>query len=257
MLWYKAWLETRWRFWIGLALLIASAAVGVFSYPTMVKALAQNPDLESSVGGVLGEEVRFAFTVIREYRGYIWWQWFRQNFRDAWVILAIVLGTGGLLSQTGGGGALYTLSLPASRRRLVCVRAATGLAELLVMAIVPALLVSLLSPAIGESYSALDAVVHGVCLFIGGTIFFSLAFLFSTVFTDVWRPALIAIAVFYCVTFVEQFARAFSGGGLTWVMSAESYFRAGEVPLLGLMAAAAVSAALLYGAIVNIERRDF
>ena len=44
----------------------------------------------------------------------------------------MLLGTGGLLSQAIGGGALFTLSLPVSRERLLGVRAATGLAELAV-----------------------------------------------------------------------------------------------------------------------------
>ena len=41
------------------------------------------------------------------------------------------------------------------------------------------------------------------------------------------------------------------------VMSAESYFRGGGVPWPGLLLSALVSVALLYGAMVNIERRDF
>ena len=41
------------------------------------------------------------------------------------------------------------------------------------------------------------------------------------------------------------------------VMSAESYFRGGGVPWPGLLVSALVSAALIYGAIANISRRDF
>ena len=52
-----------------------------------------------------------------------------------WTLFAVLLGTGGLLSQASGGGALFTLSLPVSRNRLLGVRAATGLAELLVLAL--------------------------------------------------------------------------------------------------------------------------
>src|SRR5260370_15354436 len=33
MLWYKSWLETRWRFLIGLVLLLFSALSTVFTYP--------------------------------------------------------------------------------------------------------------------------------------------------------------------------------------------------------------------------------
>jgi hypothetical protein len=75
------------------------------------------------------------------------------------------------------------------------VRAATGLAELLVLALVPTLLIVVLSPAIGERYSLVDLGVYGVCLFLGGAVFFSLALLLSTVFDDLWRPLLLICAV--------------------------------------------------------------
>ena len=37
MLWYKSWLETRWRFLIGLGLLLLSAGGIVYVYPQVVK----------------------------------------------------------------------------------------------------------------------------------------------------------------------------------------------------------------------------
>ena len=129
------------------------------------------------------------------YRGYVWSQWFRQNMPQTWALFAALLGTGGLISQASGGGALFTLSLPVTRHRLLWVRAATALGELLVLAFVPSLLIPLLSPAVGQTYGIGDVLVHSACLFIAGAMFFSLAFLLSTVFSDVWRPWLIVICV--------------------------------------------------------------
>jgi ABC-2 type transport system permease protein len=258
MLWYKSWLETRWRFVIGLALLTCSAGAVVFTYPMVVQRLALATDLRGlDVGGRLGEEIREGLTLSRDYHGYIWWQWFRQNLRETWTLFAVLLGTGGLLSQASGGAALFTLSLPVSRARLLGVRAATGLAELLVLAIVPGLLVPLLSPAIGQSYGLGDALVHSLCLFLAGSVFFSLACLLSTVFSDVWRPALLSIAAFYLLSFGEQVFREFSAYGLIGAMTAQSWFRAGELPWLRLLAAGVLSASLLYAAVVNLTRRDF
>jgi len=114
--------------------------------------------------------------------------------RELWALFAALLGTGGLLAQTAGGGALFTLSLPVSRRRLAGVRAATALAELAILAIVPPLLVPLLSPGVGQAYSLVDALVYGACMFLAGSALFSLAFLLSTVFGDLWRPPLIVLA---------------------------------------------------------------
>ena len=252
MLWYKSWLETRWRFVIGLAVLLCSAGATVLTYPRVQELLALAPSVE--VGGELGRRIRDAMELSREYRGFIWVQWFSQNSAQTGTLFAALLGAGGLLS---GGAALFTLSLPATRRDLLRVRAAAGLAEWLVLALVPALLIPVLSPAIGESYSLAGALAHGVCLFVAGAVFYSLAVLLSTCFADVWRPLLFALAAAAGVGLIEQFAMPGSGWGLYRVMSGESYFRTGTMPWTGLLVSAAASLGLLYAAAVNLERRDF
>jgi len=255
MLWHKAWTETRWRFLIGLAVLICSACATVMIYPQMQRLLGMVPPIDA--GGEIGRRIKESMDLSREYHSYVWSQWFSHNVLQLWTIFAVVLGTGGLLAQTSGGGALFTLSMPVSRTRLLGIRAATGLAELLVLAFVPSLLIPLISPSVGESYSVRSAMVYSACLFIAGTAFFSLAFLLSTMFNDLWRPLLIALVVAIGLGLVEQLVRNPSFYSVFNVMSAETYFRHGELPWLGLLASVAASAAMLYGAVINIERRDF
>ena len=253
MLWFKSWMETRWRFLIGLVLLICSAASTVLAYPQVVKRLPLVPKLDLS--GEIGRRVTESIELSRDYRSYVWSQWFLKNMPQLWALFAVLLGTGGLLSH--GSGALFTLSLPASRNRLLAVRAATALAELLVLAFVPPLLLPVLSPTIGQTYGIGDALIHGACLFIAGAVFFSLAFLLSTVFSGVWRPLLIVLCVATLLALFEQVFRDLSRYSLFRVMSAEIYFRGGGLPWQGLLASAAASAAMLYGAAINIARRDF
>ena len=252
MLWYKAWLETRWRFAIGLALLMLSACAIVVSYPAAMRALARLPVLD----GALGRQVAEKAALAREYRGYIWSQWFSETLRQLVALFAVVLGTGGLLAQASGGGALYTLSLPVSRGRVLGVRAATALAELLILVLVPALMIPLLSPMVGQSYRLTDAIVHATCMFVASSVLFSLTFLLSTVFADVWRPPLIALCTAVALRVIEVGlgAQRFS---LLSVMTAEPYFRGNGVPWVGLLVSAAVSAALTYAATRNIARHDF
>jgi ABC-type transport system involved in multi-copper enzyme maturation permease subunit len=232
-----------------------SAASTVLVYPEVVKLLPAVPKFD--LGGEIGRRIAEAMELARDYRGYVWSQWFMQNMPQMWGLFAVLLGTGGLLSQASGGGALFTLSLPASRNRLVGIRAATGLAELLVLAFVPSLLLPVLSPAIGQTYGIGDALVHSACMFTAGAVFFSLAFLLSTVFSDVWRPLLIVLCLVVVLAIFEQFFRDLSRYSLFRVMSAEVYFRGGGLPWLGLLASAAVSVAMLYASARNIARQDF
>jgi len=241
MLWYKAWLETRWRFLIGLALLMLSACASVLGYPQTMKVLSALPQAALPAG----------------YHDYIWSQWIREGMRQLWALFAALLGTGGLLTQASRGGALFTLSLPVSRGRVLGIRTAAALAELAILAMVPMLLVPLLSPVVGETYSLTDALVYGSCMFIAGSTLFSLTLLLSTVFGDLWRPPLIALCLASLMSFVRQIVGGSSSVSLLGVMTAEPYFRGEGLPWLGLLVTAAVSAALLYAAARNLARRDF
>jgi ABC-type transport system involved in multi-copper enzyme maturation permease subunit len=255
MLWYKSWLETRSRFLIGLVLLMFSAVGVVMFYPRLLTLLPQVNRVD--VGGELGRRIKEGAELVHTYRGYVWSQWLRQSMSNMLTLFAVLLGAGGLLSQASRGGAMFTLSLPVSRNRVVGIRAATGLAELLVLAVVPVLLFPLLSPAVGETYGIGDALVHGACLFIAGGVVFSLTFLLSTVFSDLWRPVLIASGAAAVLGLCDPFFPALSRYGLFGIMSGEIYFRGGGLPWLGLLASAAASAAMLYAASRNIARQDF
>lgn len=255
MLWHKSWLETRWRFLIGLAVLTCSACGTVLEYPRVMALLPLVPPVNTP--GEIGRRIREAVELSRSYRGYVWSQAFRQNLPQMATFIAALLGTEGLLAYASGSTVLYTLSMPVSRRRLLGVRAATGLAELLVVTVMPPLVVPLLSPAVGATYSVGSALVHGLCLFIACAVFFGLALLLSTVFDDLWRPLLIACAAAVALALIEFAAGPLARYGLFHVMTGESYFRTGEAPWLGLLASAAASFALMYGAALNVARRDF
>jgi ABC-2 type transport system permease protein len=255
MLWYKSWLDTRGRFLIGFTILVLSACVVVIGYPKAVQLLALVPDVK--IGGELGRRIKENADLMRTYRGYVYAQWFGQNFTQTWTIFAVLIGSGGLVSSGSEGTALFTLSLPVSRAAIVGARAATGLAELFVLALVPSLVIPLLSPAVGQSYSIVDVLVHTVCAFVAGAVFFHLALLLSTMFHDIWRPLLLTLAVALLASVVERLPREGASAGIYHVMRAESYFRGAGVPWAGLSATFVLSAALLFGATRNFERRDF
>src|SRR5258706_4115351 len=255
MLWYKSWLETRSRFLIGLVIMMLAAVGAVVAYPSVMKlvplATTVNP------GGEIGRRIMENAQLMREYRGYVWAQWIRQSFTQLGTFFAVLLGTGGLLSHSSGSAALFTLSMPASRSRLLGVRAATGLAELLAVAILPALLISLLSPAVGQRYSVAEAALHGVCFFVAGAAFFSLALMLSTIFSDWPRPILIACGVAVTLSLLEQAVRGEWTYGIFRVMTGEDLFRTGRLPWLGLLGSAVISVAMLFGATKSIAHQEF
>lgn len=257
MLWHKAWRETQGRFVSGLLILTMLAAGGVYSYVATSQLLpridASNISPAAEASGLAGA-IRAAIDIQKDFRGFIWYRTFRDNLTQMGVLFAILLGCGGLLSESAKGSALFTLSLPVTRRRLLGIRAGTGLAQCFAIAMVPPLTLPLLAPTVGQHFGLTDALAHGICLFFVGAAFFSLAVYLSTLFADIWRPLLISFFI-ACVLAIASFAAPQLS--IFSVMNGESYFRSGSLPWAGLLISAVLATALLYSAAESLERRDF
>lgn len=257
MLWHKAWLETRWRFISALFILTILAGGNVYDFLATqrllprLNATTSSPTAEASgIAGVIREAIELQKT----FRGFIWYQAFRQTLTQMGVFFAVLLGCGGLLSESSKGSALFTLSLPVTRRQLLGARFGTGLGQLFAVSMMPPLAITMLAPTIGQHFAFVDALAHGLCMFAVAAVFFSLASFLSTLFGDIWRPLLIAIGIacgIAMLSFVIPQLALFS------VMSGESYFRTGSLPWTGVLTSVVLATALLYSAAESLERRDF
>jgi ABC-type transport system involved in multi-copper enzyme maturation permease subunit len=257
MLWHKAWLETRWRFISALLILTVLAGSNVYDYLAAQRLLPRLNVTTAAPGDDLlgvGQVIREAVELQKTFRGFIWYQAFRQSLTQMGVFFGIFLGCGSLLSETSKGSALFTLSLPVTRRQILGTRVATGLAQLAAIALIPPMAITILAPSIGQRFSITDALAHGLCIYVVGTVFFSLASFLSTLFSDIWRPLLISIGIACLALMLAVAAPQLS---IFRVMSGEAYFRTGSLPWAGFLTSAVLAAALLYSAAETLERRDF
>lgn len=253
MLWHKAWLDTRWSFLIGLALLICISLINVLAYPLVPGLLEVAAKVNAT--GPLAHEIDFTAEIASSFRGYIWVQFIRQNLFYLWTLFAVLLGADGSFSQRNG--AIFTLSLPVSRRHLFAVRAAADLLELGALALVPMIVIFLAAPAVGQGYELSEAVVHAIYIVFGGVVFYCVAVFLSTVFDERGVPIVITLAVAVIVGLCTSFIPALGPFTPAGVMSGESYFRTGSLalgaPLIWLM----LSAATLLAAARTVENRDY
>jgi ABC-type transport system involved in multi-copper enzyme maturation permease subunit len=257
MLWQKAWLETRWRFVSALIILTVLAGGTIFDYLATERLLPRisvtSPSPAAETTGLAGA-IREAVEVQKDFRGFVWFNAFRQNMTQMGVLFAVLLGCGGLLSESSKGSALFTLSLPVTRKQLLGARTGLGLAQLLAISVIPPLAISVLAPLVGQRFSPVDALAHGLCIFVVAAVFFSLASFLSTLFGDIWRPLLITLGI-ACALAIASLAvpqvNIFS------VMNGEAYFRTGSLPWAGMLVSAVLATALLYSAAETLERRDF
>ena len=259
LLWHKAWLDTRWRFMIGLVVVVVAACGVVFSYPrALAVAMATEQSRIPFQGtGPVAERLSEAFAVVKVYPSYISTQLFQQELPQMWCLFAMLLGAGGIVSQATRGGGLYTLSLPVSRQQIVAARASVALLELFALAAVPAVVVAVLSSAVGQSYSLADGLVHAGLLFGGGAVFFSFTFLMSSIFTDIWRPPAIMAALFFIIATIRMLTPGFTRFTLAPVITGASYFSTGDIPWTALSLSVLTSTGLLFLAARNVARRDF
>src|SRR5262245_19882844 len=151
MLWHKAWLETRGRFIAAVITLTIVAAGNVYDYMATQRLLPRlnattTPSPTAEATG-LAAAIRDAIDVQKEFKGFVWYQTFRQSLTQMGVFFAVLLGCGGMLHETSKRSALFTLSLPVTRKQLIGARTGTGLAEWFVIAMIPPLIIPLLAPS--------------------------------------------------------------------------------------------------------------
>lgn len=250
MLWRKAWIDTRWRFFLGLALLLVLACGSSLAFPRVRDFLGSMqlpavPDEEAAAS------LRESLELMRTFRGYVWSQWFSQNFPILLTITAALLGSGSPLVK-GGSGALFSLALPVSRGRWIGTRAGIAAAELLALALAPSLVFAALAPVVGEQFAATEAIAFGLSAFLGASLFLGLAVLLSTLFSDVWRPLLLTCVGAVVVAIVVPYEY-----GLFQAMGGQSYYFDGAFAWPELLVAAIAAAGLVYAAALRLARRDF
>lgn len=250
MLWHKAWIDTRWRFLLGLALLLVLACGSSLVFPRVRDFLGsmQLPLVEDEEAAA---SFRETLEFLRTFRGYAWSQWFSQNFPVLLTIMAALLGSGSPLVK-GGSGALFSLALPVARGRWIGTRAGTAAAELLVLALIPSLVFAALAPVVGDRFAVTEAIAYGISGFLGASLFLGLAVLLSTLFSDVWRPLLLT-----CVAAVVVAVVVPHDHGLFQAMGGRSYFFTGTLAWPELLVSALAAAGLVYAAGAQIARRDF
>ena len=245
MLLRKAWLETRVRF-------LASAAIlAMLGVSTALRARPTIVGWESFHGG---ERMPYAL--------YVWLSLSHGYLMFYWIICAVLLGLGGLVREEALGTAGFTLSLPVSRPALVVSRALVGAAEAFVLALIPGILVSVLSPLAGYHYPLAQAIGFGVLMACGGMGFYALAFLLSHVFRGEYTAPGIALgltAAVYVLVKVPELAML----DVFKLMTGAAYMVEGQYvlentfPVLPLLASLGVASLLVLWSDRIARRHEF
>lgn len=238
MTWYKAWLESRWRFLICLALVGTIVAADICQARINMPRMGIQPD---------------------EFGKYVWKIYFTR-FQLLWILSVLVLSMGGLLREQSSGTADFSLSLPVSRRRWMAVRGAMALLQASVLALVPAIVIPLAARTVGYTYSPWEAVKFSTLVLLTGVFILALGMLYSTCFQGEYTGAALGIATVFAITvIVNPLAGRYPLLGMT---NGEHYLDhawhlANGWPLAAISTKLLLAAALWEAANRVLERRGF
>ncbi|HEY1548862.1 MAG TPA: hypothetical protein VGG28_13625 [Kofleriaceae bacterium] len=168
----KAWRESRSRFVIACFAIAFLAAVFVLAETTFRARMI-------AVGGSA-----------MDYKRFIDLRIFTGITRAAYLLFAVVLALGGFVRERSQGTLAFTLALPIPRSHHVIARAAVGVAQLVILSMIPAVIVIALSP---EPYPAAAALAWIPSWILAATWVFSAALVCSIVIPNEYGALAIGV----------------------------------------------------------------
>jgi ABC-2 type transport system permease protein len=245
MYWYKCWCEVRTRVLVSV-LALAVACVFIVFYQQTMRDHADAP---------------------MTYAAYIWKSIYNSFGRDLFVIMSIAMASGGLLQEKPQGTLGFTLALPISRWQAIATRALIGYLGIVAMALVPAIVVPILSPHVGQHYPISQALQFSLLWACSGSAIYALTSLLSYLMEGEYSAMLVSIPVLmiYGAMLQLPWLSGVHGLDLFHVMNGEDmpffderqHLITGSLPWVTLAGLLAVSVSFVYVAGRQMQQRDF
>jgi ABC-2 type transport system permease protein len=198
-LYAKAWLETRSRFLTALVATLAVCAFWTLGHGWIdaqwKRDLIEHPEWVNAP---------WFLRAMKDYPFYLWHFVYAEMFQKIWVILAVLLGIGGLSREAAHGTAGFTLSLPVSRLTIFATRAAVAVAELFALAVVALIAIVAGSRLIALPYPLHHGVTHLAVMFFGGLVFLAASLCVTELVEGEHTPALAGLGGVGLLYFVMQ-----------------------------------------------------
>lgn len=164
MLLYKAWVETRVRFFSSLVAVTIICIYNVQQHAWLVKWWAEE------LSDPKGYHLSWMVLGIHNYGWYLWHYLYNNYLQQVWAFFALLFAFGGLIREKSSGSALFSLGLPVSRRRWLFTRLLAALIESIALSLFAVVVVIVGSAVIHQSFSLTQVLLHTL-LMVGAGIF--------------------------------------------------------------------------------------
>ncbi len=245
MYWYKSWCETRTVILLGIAAIAVACVFIVFNQQTM----------------------RDHASAPMTYIAFVWKAVYDSFGRDLFLILCIMLGSGGLLQEKVHGTTGFTLTLPVSRHNILFTRAFIGYCGVLAIALTPAIVLPIGSRLIGQYYPATQALGFSLLWACCGAIFYGYTFLLAHLMEGEYSAMLVAVPTLMAYGFLMAipWLAHFPMLNIFSIINGEdmpffnehSYLLVGPMPWLALIVMLFIASVFVFFAVRRMEPMDF
>ncbi|MBI1788394.1 MAG: hypothetical protein HYR60_12705 [Acidobacteria bacterium] len=238
MMWYKAWLESRWRFFAGLMLVALIAAVDIGQAKIIMPRLG---------------------IPANQFNQFVWKEYFTR-VSLGWTFSTLLLTAGGLVREHALGTSLFSLSLPISRRHWLTIRAFMALGQSFVLSLVPAIVIPTVASLIGRSYSPWEATKFSLLVFLTGLAAFAVGILCSSLIQGEYAAVALGFGfVFLCGMLANVVApHSEYGEYITGRHHVDTAWHLTKGwPWWGILGNIAIGALFIAVAARHLDRRDF
>lgn len=242
---WKAWRESRSRFFCAWVLLTSLVAYAVLTSP----------------GFLTRYNTHFPDKPLF-YSVYVWTGLFHYALEGLWILAALVVAWGGLAREKATGVALFSLALPVSRLRLFRIRAAVAFIQSAVLGLSSSLLIPALSTFVGETYPFSQALRFGALMSGAGVAILAFGLLISELFEGEFTAPVVGLCSLTAI-FLSYRGHVLHGWNVFDAMSATASIHPQTQLLTGpfhwadLVACLILSMTLLFTADVVVKSRDF
>lgn len=248
MLWYKAWLETRSRFFVSLVTLTTFSSI-FFHHALYISCSNTLPCPEKISRSERMSEFHRLLFINQQYVVIMW------------ILAVVLLGMGGLVREKTLGTSSLTLTLPVSRARLMRVRVATGVFQAIALGVVPWLAVFIVSSRARMPISVAQVGFYILLLVGGGLIYFATAVLVSSLVSGEYTaPAVAFGAVLMGAMLFDNWLRRFNVWRLVtgdFSIDRNTFLLSKHLPWSGILGSLCAATLMLLASVMTVQRKEF
>ena len=190
------------------------------------------------------------------FNSYIWGGWFQINGILYLAVFAAILGTSLIAGEVSRGSIFFLLSRPVGRDRVLLIKYGVSALLVLLVALLGTVLIFTIGTIVGHSVDLSRMLLATLLAWLGTLFVLGLTLVCSVLFSDVLRPALVALgvtAVLALPAFIPTLQR---WSLISYWSSADAYFK-GTFPLTNLIVDLVAAVLPLIVALVLFRKKAY